>query len=212
MTKGSCVRALGVPALLATMITMGTVPIAPWARADTLSDAAVDIQHLIDQGQAEDAVAAARAFMRRVTDMTGFGVTNPQLINGPATGFGVYDLRDDNVYLPGESVYAYIEVYGFSLTPQANGTNRLQFDVAFTLDSLDGEQMTDALIPMGDIQLESYNVPVDGYFHLTYRVTGAEGAFNLRTIVTDRASGQSTQFTLPVVFAGPDGRRSVQTK
>jgi hypothetical protein len=60
--------------------------------------------------------------------------------------------------------------------------------------------MTDAMIPMGEVQLDSYSQPVDGFFHLTYRVTGAEGPFTLRTRVVDRASGQTAEFSLPVVF------------
>ncbi|MCB1407027.1 MAG: hypothetical protein KDK01_12420 [Rhodobacteraceae bacterium] len=171
------------------------------ARADTLSEAAHAIETLIAQGQSEDAVAAARQFLRRVTDQTGFGVTNARLIESPATGYGIYVPRESNTYLPGDPVYAYVEVYGFSLSSQRNGANRLMFDVAFTLDTPDGQQMTDAMIPMGEILLESFSEPVDGYFHLTYRVTGAEGAFNLRTRVTDRESGQSAEFVLPVVFA-----------
>ena len=151
--------------------------------------------------QVPEAVAAARLFLRHVTLETGFGVTNARLTVTPAEGFGMFEPRTDNHYRRGEPVYAYVEVYGFSMTPLANGANRLLFDVSFTLDSPDGRQMTDALIPMGEIQLDSYSQPVDGFFHLTYRVTGAEGPFTLRTQVVDRASGQSTEFTLPVVFS-----------
>ncbi|WP_323037854.1 hypothetical protein [Pararhodobacter sp.] len=168
--------------------------------AGPLTEAASAIELLIAQGQTREAVDAARDFMRAVTDLSGFGVTNAQLIASPATGFGIFEPRASNVYRIGDPVYAYVEVYGFSLTPQPSGVNQMRFDVAFTLDSPDGRQMTPELIPMGDIQLESYREPVDGYFHLTYRVTGAVGAFTLRTSVTDRESGQRAEFTLPVVF------------
>ena len=186
--------------ITAVVIALGAALVPPAAQAGPLTDAASDIEAMIAQGQTEDAVAAARDLFRAVTNLTGFGVTNAQLIEGPATGFGIYEPRGDSVYEPGEPIYAYVEVYGFSLTPQENGFNQLLFDVTFTLDAPDGEQMTDAMVSMGDIRLESYGEPVDGYFHLTYRVTGAEGAFVLRTSVTDRESGQTAEFSLPVIF------------
>jgi len=172
-------------------------------RADTLQDTAARIEALIADEQNDEAVSAARDFLRQVTSMTGFGVTNAQLINGPASGFGVFESRDTNVYVRGEPIYAYVELYGFSTTPQPNGAVQLLFDVSFTLISADGEQMTDALVPMGDIRLDTFSDPIDGYFHLTYRVNGASGPFLLRTLVTDNASGQTAEFTLPVVFGDP---------
>ena len=200
MTIGSCIRTLYLPAFLGLATGFGGVPSPAAAQAGRLSDAAVMIEGMIAQGRDADAVAAARTFMRQVTQLAGFGVTNAHLTNSPATGYGIYELRGDNRYQPGEPVFAYVEVYGFSLTPQAMGTNQLLFDVTFTLLTPSGEQVTDAMISMGEIQLDSYSEPVDGYFHLTYRVTGITGAYDLRTVVTDRHSGQVSEFTLPVVF------------
>jgi hypothetical protein len=172
--------------------------------ADTLTEAAERIQSLLDQGEGEQAMRAARAFLREVTDETGFGVTNARLTAGPATGFGVFTPRPDNVYAPGEPVFAYVEVYGFTLTPESGDVSQMMFDVSFTLDSPDGAQMTEDMVPMGEIMLQSYSQPIDGYFHLTYRISGAEGVFNLRTHVIDRATGDSADFVLPVEFATPE--------
>jgi len=180
-------------------LTAGSVAPAP---ADTLTEMAAQIQTLLDQGRSADAADAARGFLRAVTDQAGFGVTNARLTAAPATGFGVFEPREDNVYDTGEPVYAYVEVYGFSLTQQASGANQLLFDVSFTLMSPEGRQLTDAMVPMGEIRLESFSQPVDGYFHLTYRISGVEGAFTLHTEVTDRVSGETADFDLPVVFAG----------
>lgn len=188
------------PVALAALV--GVVPLV--VGAQSLTQAAQSIESMLAEGRTDDAVVAARRFMRTVTDQAGFGVTNAQLTAGQAEGYGMFVPRADNVYDIGEPIYAYVEVYGFSMTSLANGANRLLFDVSFTLDSPEGEQMTDAMIPMGEVQLDSYSRPVDGYFHLTYRVTGAEGAYQLRTQVVDRASGQQAEFTLPVVFQTAD--------
>ncbi len=172
----------------------------PAARAQTLAESAAAIEQMLTSGRTDDAIVAARNFLRRVTDRAGFGVTNARLTTAPAEGFGMFVPRPDNRYQLGEPVYAYVEVYGFTMSPLASGANRLLFDVSFTLDNPEGQQMTDALIPMGEVQLDSYSQPVDGFFHLTYRVNGAEGAYSLRTLVVDRASGQEAEFSLPVEF------------
>lgn len=173
---------------------------------------ALDIEDLLEDGDDQAAILAARDFLRMVTDRTGFGVTGARLTVSPATGYGVYTPRPSNVYEPGEPVFAYIEIYGFSLTQQTGEQdglhqdvlNTLNFDVSFTLDTPEGEQMTDALIPMGEVVISSYREPIDGYLQLTYRITGAQGEYVLRTEVVDRASGEIAEFTLPVVFAHPD--------
>lgn len=173
---------------------------------------ALDIEAMLDDGDDTAAIAAARDLLRMVTNRTGFGVTGAQLTVSPATGYGVYALRPSNVYEPGEPIFAYIEVYGFSLLsqrvsatgPNSEPVNIMSFDVSFTLDTPEGEQVTEALIPMGEVNLSSYREPIDGYFQLTYRITGAQGDYVLRTHVVDRESGQSAEFRLPVVFAHQD--------
>ncbi|MCC0079772.1 MAG: hypothetical protein H6899_07460 [Rhodobacter sp.] len=182
------------------------VQAAPGEGAHPLQAAAARIESLLAAGQRAEAYAAGRAFLRQVTQATGFGVTNAHLTQGQADGFGMFMPRPDNVYLAGEPVEAYVEVYGFSLTPRPGNVNQLLFDVSFTLITPDGRQMTDAMIPMGEIQLDSRSAPLDGFFHLTYRVTGAVGAYALRTEVVDRASGERAEFTLPVVFVDPAGQ------
>lgn len=173
---------------------------APTRSEDPLSSEAARIRHLLDAGQGEEAAFAARAFARMVADEAGFGIANARLTAAPATGYGVFTPRADHVYAVNEPVFAYVELYGFSLTPQPGGANALVFDVSFTLDTPDGRQMTDAMIPMGEIRLSSHSEPLDAYFHLTYSITGAEGPYSLRTRVVDRASGETAEFALPLEF------------
>ena len=196
-------RSLAWPQVLPALVLGAFLVIGaqgPGAQAQGLTDGAAAIQRLLADGRGPEAVAAARGLLRHVALEAGFGVTNARLTIGEAQGFGMFEPRPGNRYVTGEPIYAYVEVYGFSMMPLANGANRLVFDVSFTLDDLDGHQMTDAMIPMGAVQLDSFSQPLDGFIHLTYQVTGAEGPFTLRTRVVDRASGQVAEFTLPVEF------------
>lgn len=183
------------------------------------------IEALLDAGDAAAARQAARDFLHDVTRRGGFGVSNTRLTIAPASGFGVYEPRESQSYLPDEPVFAYVEVFGYSLTPDAAphatglatradavggfqmaGTgpslNRMVFDVAFTLLDSDGTQVTPELVPMGEVELATLAEPVDGYFSLTYRINGVEGDYTILTEVTDRASGSVATFTLPVTFVG----------
>lgn len=198
--------------VLGLIVGAALIAIAPGARADTLADAATLIEQMLARGERAEAVTAARDLFRRITDAAGFGVTNARLTEAPASGFGVFEPRASNVYTLGDPVYAYVELYGFTLQQADDGESRMVFDVSFTLDDLEGRQMTDAMISMGAIELETHSQPVDGYFHLTYRITGATGPYVLRTEVVDRASGQRTQFTLPVEFVSPAARANPQRK
>ena len=174
------------------------------AQAQPLGDQAEAIRQLLDSARGPEAVVAARRFLRQVTDEAGFGVTNAQLTVGPAEGFGMFEPRRDNIFRRDEQVLAYDEVYWLSMQRLATGANRLLFDVYFTLDTPDGQAVTPSMIPMGEVMMDSHSEPVDGFFHLTYRVTGAEGPYTLRTRVVDRASGQRAEFSLPVEFR-PNG-------
>jgi hypothetical protein len=125
-----------LPAALASALMLGAVaglpPLATPAAAQSLTEAAAAIERLLDSDRGPEAVAAARMFLRHVTGEAGFGVTNPRLTVVPAEGYGMFEPRPDNVYAVGEPVYAYVEVYGFSMTPLVTGANRLLFDVSFT--------------------------------------------------------------------------------
>lgn len=180
----------------APVASVAAAPVAP----ASLVEAAAQIEALLASGQSETALAAARHFLRSVTARTGFGVSNARLTEAPAEGFGMFSPRAESVYRIGEPVYAYVEVNGFTLTPQPDGVNRMLFDVYFTLDNAQGEQMTDGLIPMGEVRIDSHSEILDAYIYLTYTVSGAEGAFGLRTRVVDRASGDTAEFVLPVEF------------
>lgn len=177
------------------------VPTAPVpALPLDLGDHAARIERLIALGQPVEAMAAARAFMEAVGEGTGFGVTNVQLVQAQAPSFGVYLPRASNVFDIGETVYTYVELYGFSLEAVPDMANRMVFDVAFTVHGPDGTQMTDSMISMGQVVLNTYSRPLDGYLNLTYRIAGAQGPAILRTQITDHASGQVAEFSVPVVF------------
>ncbi|MEZ5752270.1 MAG: hypothetical protein R3D60_09995 [Paracoccaceae bacterium] len=174
-----------------------------WAQQTPLQAQLGTIEAFLDAGDAEGAMNAARALVRLVGETAGFGVWNARLTQDVATGFGVNVPRADNVYAPGEPIYAYVEPFGYSLSPIGGGENQLLFEVSFTIDDPDGRQLTQGMIDMGQINLRTRGEPVDAFFHLTYNITGVSGPATLRTEVIDVATGQVDVFTLPVVFASP---------
>lgn len=217
--KNRVVRCLTAGALAGVLATTAA------AEDVSLRAQAERIEALLEAGDATAARQAARDFLHDVTRRGGFGVSNTRLTISPASGFGVYEPRESQSYLPDEPVFAYVEVFGYSLTPDAApnapglatraevvgafqmagqepSLNRMLFDVAFTLLDSEGTQVTPELVPMGEVELATLAEPVDGYFSLTYRINGVEGDYTILTEVTDRASGAVATFQLPVTFVG----------
>ena len=141
--------------------------------------------------------------MRSVGERAGFGLLTATLTDGDATGYGVYAPRPDNRFAEGEAINAYVELYGYSVTAMQGTTRQMVFDITFTVLGPDGQMMTDAMVPMGEVVLNTYAEPLDGYLTLTYRITGVSGPAVVHTEITDRASGQRADFSLPVVFEAP---------
>lgn len=174
------------------------------ALADTLAARAADIEATLDAGDGGAALDLMRDLHHDVAWRAGFGVRQAVLTEEAATGFGVYTPRAEAVYAPGETVFGYIEPYGYSLEADDQGLNAMLFDIDFALLASDGEPLTD-LIPMGAIELVSRNLPLDAYFHLSYDINGPEGDYLIWTRVTDRPSGEEAEFTIPVTFRSAAG-------
>ena len=169
------------------------------ASAQTLTSRVAAIEAALASGAAEDALQQARDLHHEVAAQAGFGVRQAVLTEELATGFGIYTPRAQPVYAPGAPVFGYVEPFGYSLQPGADGLNAMVFDIDFALLTPAGEALTD-ITPMGVVELSSRSRPLDAYFHLTYQITGPEGEYLIWTRVTDRPSGQEAEFTIPVSF------------
>jgi len=190
-----------VPALAMSLLLAAG---ADAVQAQTLSEQAARIDSHLTAGDGAAAVTEARMLYLDIAARAGFGVLDAVLTAEPATGFGVYTPRAEAVYAIGDPIYGYVEPYGFTLQPNADGLNEMTFDVDFALMSASGEQLTD-ITQMGEILITSHSRPMDAYFHLTYRITGPAGHYVIWTRVTDRPSGRQAEFSIPVEFRDASG-------
>lgn len=181
--------------------------LADTARAETLSERAAHIEARLAEGDGAAAVAEARRLYLDAAGRAGFGVQGVVLTTELASGYGVFTERAEAVYAPGEPIYGYVEPFGYSLRSNAAGLNEMVFDVEFALMSPSGEPLTD-ITAMGEIEITSYNQPIDAYFHLTYRITGPAGPYVIWTRVTDRPTGRQAEFSIPVEFRDTSGALS----
>jgi hypothetical protein len=178
------------------------IALHPPAMAQTLSERLTEIDTLISAGDTSAAAQAARQLYHAIGRQAGFSISAPILTVGQAAGFGVYERRADNRYRSGETIYAYIEPFGFSVVPTGDGASRLVFDVEFLVLGPDGRDLS-GVLPMGEIILDSLAMPVDAYLFLSYDLQAAAGPYILRTRVTDRPSGEQAQFDFPVEIVVP---------
>lgn len=169
------------------------------AGAQSLTERATAIEAALAAGDADAAMAQARALHHAVSAQAGFGVREALLTEEPATGFGIYQPRADAVYAPGTPVHGYVEPFGYSLVSDGAGQVSMLFDIDFALFTPEGRQLTEVQ-PMGVVELTSRSQPLDAFFYLTYNVDGPEGDYVIWTRVTDRPSGRAAEFSLPFTF------------
>ncbi|KPQ06723.1 MAG: FCD domain [Rhodobacteraceae bacterium HLUCCA12] len=186
------------PALALLMVLSGPL------QAQSLREQAERIESALEAGETGDAMQAMREMHLSVADQAGFSLQQALLTEEPATGYGIYERREDAVYTPGDPVYGYVEPLGYSFEDGEVGLNAMLFDIDFALFTPEGERLTD-VTPMGAVELTSHNRPLDAYFHLTYRISGPPGDYVIWTRVTDRPSGESAEFEIPISFRDTEG-------
>jgi hypothetical protein len=189
-------------ALVASAVLSFHAPVA----AQTLPERLSEIETLIERGDTGAVSQAARELYHTISRQAGFSLSDPIQTVGQAMGFGLYERRAGNLYRSGETIYVYLEPFGFSVTPGPDGLNRLVFDVDFLVLAADGRDLS-GVISMGEIVLSSFAVPLDAYLFLSYDLEASPGPYILRTRVTDRRSGELAQFDFPVEIEAPGAPR-----
>lgn len=190
------------PALALALLLL----VATGTNADTPSSNAAEklaqIEALIDEGNAHQAMTEARALYLDLAARAGLAIAEALLTVAPATGYGVYEPRRDNVFAPDEPMHVYVELTGARITERPGGVNEMLFEVDFAVLDTQGTQLTD-VISMGEVRLLSRARGVDLFLELTYNLTSAPaGDYVLWTEITDAASGQNVTFDLPVAIGG----------
>jgi len=174
--------------------------LAPVAgQAGAIAEAAAAVEAAIAANDFAAWQAANTLMLETLWVAPGLHFSKLMLVRVPATGFGSYEQRADNVYAVGESVLIYAEPAGYGYGDLGGG----KFEIAFDLDLT----ITD---PAGAVLAEIPNIialvyPANGkprefLANITYDLNGVTpGEYTLNTTFRDRHSGQSSSFTSDIV-------------
>ena len=164
------------------------------------------------QGRERQALAqidqAARALWQRLP----LELSQAVLVAEPAKGYGIYQPRQDNVYLiasperpvfpgKGQPMYIYLEPRNYGIKPLPQG--RWEISFAMDVELLDGQGKH--LFSKKDfmrVQSVSRHFNREFFLNVTVNLKGAPtGAYELRLTLKDMVSKQEAVATLPVKLA-----------
>ncbi len=152
--------------------------------------------------------AAAQALWQRLP----LELAQAILVSEPAKGYGIYQTRQDNVYLvasperpvfpgKGQPMYIYLEPVGYKVEHLAG--DKVGISLAMDVDLFDGQGKQ--LFSKKDFmrsQTVSHHFNREFFLNVTVNLKGAPpGAYQLRLTLKDLVGKQETVATLPVRLA-----------
>ena len=180
------------PVTLACLLAMATV--TP-ATAGPLTDAAAAIETKLAAKDPAGALDAARDFFTSVWDQSpGIGFATSSLVAENATGYGVYNPRQNNVFKKGDPILIYCEPYGFGYGTAGEGLFSVNFIVDLQVLDATGNQLANAP-GATEYNMISRHQNKEVQANITYSLDGIPvGQYTLITTLRDKNSTKSGSF------------------
>ncbi len=175
---------------------------APLAVAGPVADRAAGVEARLANGDYAAAVSEARDILSAVWDESpGLGFTDTLLVLEPASGFGIYNPRADNVYKLAEPIVIYAEPFGFGYGSPGEGLFSIGFFVDLQVQSDSGEILGD--VPnVTELDMSSRYPNKEFQANITYNLDGVPaGKYRLITTLRDKNSAKIGTFETDIVIA-----------
>jgi hypothetical protein len=123
-------------------------------------------------------------------------------------GYGVYDVRQSNVFKPGETLLLYVEPAGMTYSPSTttDGTEQLynsKMTAEITISDSQGTVLAEIPnIPAGNIMSHHQNKEVFLLLTLDQESPFPTGDYLIKYVVRDDISGDSFEIVKDVVISG----------
>lgn len=187
--------------LAALLLTAGLFP-AGLAHAGPVADKAAEVETRINAGDMAGAVADARDILQVVWDQTvDLGFADTLLVIEPASGFGIYNPRADNVFKAGEPIVIYAEPFGFGYGTPGEGLYSIGFHVDLQVQNEAGDVLGD--VPnVTELDMSSRYANKEFQANITYNLDGVPpGKYRLITTLRDKNSLKFGTFETEIVIA-----------
>ena len=166
------------------------------AAAGDIADAASKAESLVDAGKYAEAMASlndARAMVWNAAPLT---INKAVLVASDPQGFGIYDIRDNNLYKSGEPIVIYTEPSGFGYGRDGE-LYTINMALDFNIKSSTGESLA-SQENFAKWELRS-RVPNKEFMgKLTYTFSGIDpGDYVVETVIRDQNSDKTITFPTP---------------
>lgn len=178
---------------LAALLTLAMAPAA--ALAGPLVDAATAIEEKLSAGDFAGALVAGRDLFATVWDQSpGISFGQALLVAENATGFGVFNPRDNNVFKQGDPILIYCEPYGFGYGAPGPGLFSVNFIVDLQVLDAAGNQLANAE-GATEYNMTSRHQNREVQANITYSLDGIPvGQYTLITTLRDKNSAKTGAF------------------
>ncbi|MEO6300352.1 MAG: hypothetical protein ABIO62_12080 [Paracoccaceae bacterium] len=184
------------PTLLAALLLASPLHATP------ITDAATAIDGKLATNDIDGALNAARDLLAQVWDQSlSLGFTQSLLVAENATGFGVYNPRDNNIFKKAEPILIYCEPYGFGYGSPGQGLFSVNFIVDLQVLDASGNQLANAP-DATEYNMTSRHQNREVQANITYTLDGIPpGHYTLVTTLRDKNSTRSGSFQTAIEIA-----------
>ncbi len=195
MTRSAALASLSI------LLAMGSGLAAP-AFAGPVADRATSIESRLANGDYAGAVSDAREILQDVwNESPGIGFTDTLLVIEPASGFGIYNPRADNVYKLAEPIVIYAEPFGYGFGSPGEGLYSIGFFVDLQVQAASGEVLGE--VPnVTELDMSSRFPNKEFQANITYNLDGIPaGKYRLITTLRDKNSAKMGIFETEIEIA-----------
>lgn len=184
--------------VIAAVVLLAVVTLPAAASADTdLPKLLQTIQQEMQQNRPQQAIETARLALLAVWSRTPLFVAKSSLVKQKASGFGMYQVRGDNVYKKGEPILLYVEPAGYVIKKEGDLYSfKLQAD--FEVSKPDGS-IIGGKKNFGQWVLKSHRTNFEFFLNLTYTLSGlGPGEYTIQTTVRDVEGQKEASVSTPI--------------
>lgn len=137
---------------------------------------------------------------------TGFRPALDTYITSESNGYGVYEVRQSNVFRPGETLILYVEPEGMTYRPITEGNDQL-YNIKMSADIIISDNQGNVLAEIPDLPLMNIvshyqNKELNLDLSVEQQSPFPPGDYVIKYVVTDDNSGESFEITKNIAISG----------
>lgn len=168
----------------------------PAANAGEAVQLATKAEAHLSKGEHAAAIETMRQALLATWNESKIAIRNAFFVKKQASGYGIYDVRETNVFKSGEDMLVYVEPVGQRWVTE-NGILRSNISADLKVKSPDGKVLGEEEA-IARYTLSSREQKTEYFIQLKYSFDGiVPGKYIANTTLNDKIGGSSTTFDLP---------------